>query len=673
MTSAAAVRGAVDFGVLTIRPDEYQSVLAHFPDRQTVEGSGYYEFSRVPAAGGGTRTVAVARALEQGQGSAADRARDMIEDLDPAWILLVGIAGGVPDDDYSLGDVLLASRVYDFGVSAALQDGDDHWREWGLQGGPVHPRVRAVLEALPGWGHKFGGWNLPPAVGVPKPGCAVPADPGSDRYYGPDAYRTKVRDSLRRHFPAGGPPRPPRYAVMPVADANTLVKDADLVAEWRRCARSLGFVEMEAGGVYRAARRANREYPVLVVRGLSDVVGFKRSPEWTDYACRTAASFAASFIRSGAVDPQKDRPHPNPPPPSSPPAPRPLVSGLPNLPELFLGRDGDAREVKERLGIRPAAPSPDPAPATVQVLTAVRGWPGVGKTSMAIWLAHDPDVRRAFPDGVLWASLGESPALLSVLASWGRRLGAEGLLRAPTVTDATAELTDALRGRRVLLVVDDVWTAEHAVPFRLATPVGGALLLTTRLPDVAEQLVPQPGGVYRLPVLDERYALDLLARLAPQVVAANPDECRGLVNALECLPLALHVAGRLLAAEAKNGWGVEDLLADLRAGADRLLGEPAPADRTDLDGQATPTVAVLLRRSTDRLAPAARDRFASLAAFAPKPATFDLGAVGAVWDVADARPTVRELVARGLLEPVGAGRYQMHALLVAHARSLCDV
>jgi hypothetical protein len=82
---------------------------------------------------------------------------------------------------------------------------------------------------------------------------------------------------------------------------RTLVKDAELVAEWKRTARALGFVEMEAGGVYRAARGPKGEYPVLIVRGLSDIVGFKRAAEWTEYACRTAAAFATAFIRAGVV------------------------------------------------------------------------------------------------------------------------------------------------------------------------------------------------------------------------------------------------------------------------------------------------------------------------------------------------------------------------------------
>ena len=64
--------------------------------------------------------------------------------------------------------------------------------------------------------------------------------------------------------------------------------------------------------------------------------------------------------------------------------------------------------------------------------------------------------------------------------------------------------------------------------------------------------------------------------------------------------------------------------------------------------------------------------FAMLGVFAPKPATFDLPAMAAVWDIGDAKPHARVLVERGLLEPIGGGRFQMHALLVMYAKSFFD-
>jgi hypothetical protein len=302
------------------------------------------------------------------------------------------------------------------------------------------------------------------------------------------------------------------------------------------------------------------------------------------------------------------------------------------------------------------------------VLTAVRGWPGIGKTASATVLARDPDITAAFPDGVLWTSLGPTPNLHSELAGWGRALNTEEILRALTLKEATTLLADLLRRRRMLLIVDDVWEADHAVPFRQACGGDCALLVTTRQPGVASGLSLPDEAVYNLPALTEEKALELLRILAPGVTLEHPDECLQLVRDIECLPLALHVAGRTLNAESKMGWGVTDMLKALREGA-KLIEQKAPDDMMDYESQTIPTVAALLKKSTDRLDDFTRDCFAFLGPFAPKPATFDLNAMKAVWSVEDPKPFARTLVERGLLEPVG-GRFQMHALMVAHARSL---
>jgi len=121
-----------------------------------------------------------------------------------------------------------------------------------------------------------------------------------------------------------------------------------------------------------------------------------------------------------------------------------------------------------------------------QILTAIKGWPGVGKTTLAAALAHDDDIKRAFPTGVLWTSLGPSPNVLSELAAWGRALGVD-LTRAASIAEASAALAALLRDARTLLIVDDVWQAEHAQPFRVGGH-GCALLVTTRHADAARAL-----------------------------------------------------------------------------------------------------------------------------------------------------------------------------------------
>ncbi|MBL8134815.1 MAG: hypothetical protein JNL42_23345 [Anaerolineae bacterium] len=333
---------------------------------------------------------------------------------------------------------------------------------------------------------------------------------------------------------------------------------------------------------------------------------------------------------------------------------------MPPLPPVFIGRAESLDAIKRRLGMGGAMRS----------ATVIQGWPGVGKSTTVAMIAHDPEVTRQFPDGVLWTSLGESPDLAAAISVWADALNLTEPNRPRRVEEMSAQITAALRDRRMLLIVDDVWQTQHAVPFQVGGQ-GCALIMTSRLNDVASDLAPAADDIYRLPVLSPDSGLELLARLAPQIVASHPEETRDLVHDLEGLPLAIHVAGRLLHSEARLGWGCGDLLVELRQGANLLQAQP-PSGMIGAERDLSPTVAALLKRSTDALDPITRQRFAFLGLFAPKPATFDLAAMSAVWDTDDVRPLARKLVDRGLLEPISGGRFQMHALLALHARSLLE-
>ncbi len=94
---------------------------------------------------------------------------------------------------------------------------------------------------------------------------------------------------------------------------------------------------------------------------------------------------------------------------------RPRPGSAPPMPPLVIGREDALADLKARLGIKRTG---EPGGA-VQVLTAIRGWPGVGKTTIAAQLAHDNEVTGKFPDGTLWVSLGPAPNLFSELATWG--------------------------------------------------------------------------------------------------------------------------------------------------------------------------------------------------------------------------------------------------------------
>lgn len=335
---------------------------------------------------------------------------------------------------------------------------------------------------------------------------------------------------------------------------------------------------------------------------------------------------------------------------------------LPQAPFSFVGRESSLRNLEQRL--TPRVPAGKSCPALL-----LTGWPGVGKTTMTAALSNDSSVARAFEDGVLWTSLDQNPNLLREIGLWCVALGAPGLAPEVGISEASFRLGELLRNRRVLLVVDDVWETAHAAPFL----VGGsrcAALITTRLDAVAEQLASSPESIIRLPPLDEDSSLELLRSRAPSVVNLHLEECRTLARELEGLPLALHVAGRMLSEESRL-WNPGDLIETLREGR-QILNQQAPRDRADFSEVSLPTVSVLLARSTERLPEDLREKFALLGSFAPKPATFDLEALKAIWETSDPRPAARALVGHGLLEPIDNRRFWIHALLVAFARSMLE-
>jgi hypothetical protein len=335
----------------------------------------------------------------------------------------------------------------------------------------------------------------------------------------------------------------------------------------------------------------------------------------------------------------------------------------PPQPSLIIGRDDDYRLLKKRLKNAPVVK------LSLQALTVIKGWPGVGKTTIASALAHDSDISSRFPDGILWTSLGQTPNILSEMAVWGRALGTDKILKTKSIEEAQNFLSNLIRDLRMLLIIDDVWKVEEAIPFMIGG-IGCSTLITTRLDEVATALAPTAKNIYRLKVLKDEDSLELLRQLAPTIVKQYPSECLVLVQELEGLPLALQVAGRMLNTEVNYGFSVTELINELRKGA-KLLEATAPADRSSLMNETTPTIAALLHKSIDRLDETTRECYAYLGVFAPKPATFDIEAMKSVWEMDDPKPIIKTLVDRGLLEFVPElGRYQMHALLVMLAKTL---
>lgn len=289
-----------DIAVITVRQDEFTAMLGRLPGyKQTTGRSWDYQCATVAAGAAGSLNIAVGRLLDQGSLSAQMLATAMILDLNPKWILVVGIAGAIPAADYSLGDVLLSQRVHDFTVAAKAEG-----RPLEVQdlGGPMHPDVERLLSSIPANKTLLAGWDHSQEMQMAVPELKIPDSTDDPRLYGSTSSKEGVIQCLKSKFQSSFRDTMPTFHIGPLIDASTLVKDTELLNNWQATTRHACGIEMELAGAYRAARHfGNGQTRVLAVRGISDIVGFRRGPEWTQYACHSAASFASALIRSGLL------------------------------------------------------------------------------------------------------------------------------------------------------------------------------------------------------------------------------------------------------------------------------------------------------------------------------------------------------------------------------------
>lgn len=285
------IENMIDIGIITVREDEFSAVLRQIPKESELSHSRRYNIGNVEA-NGTQLSVAIMRCQEEGTGEAQSATRDMIEDLAPACVLVVGIAGGYPVDEFSLGDVVVSTRIHDFTVAAAREG---KGLQFQVTGGRINKEIGSLVANFPAMEELFGDWYELRTV-IDRPTIQVPVS--YQKLYGQRHWKERVRSSLKLNF--SNPRNRPIVYAGPIASSDSLVKDTLCAQAFLDAgSRKVIAIEMEMAGCYRAC--FDKDVPCLSVRGISDIVGLERETLWTKYACTSAASFAYALIRTGML------------------------------------------------------------------------------------------------------------------------------------------------------------------------------------------------------------------------------------------------------------------------------------------------------------------------------------------------------------------------------------
>ena len=193
--------------------------------------------------------------------------------------------------------------------------------------------------------------------------------------------------------------------------------------------------------------------------------------------------------------------------------------------------------------------------------------PGIGKTALAAQLLREPLLQQRFPDGALWAYLGKAPNADHQLKKWAAALGLDqAQVKSFGREEIGLALSEAVGDRRLLIIVDDVWTTEAAELFHI-DGLHCARVYTTRFQGIVDEL-----GVRELELrkLSPEDACELLGSVAPESAAVDPQALRRLAARVDGLPIALVLLGKMLRRRGHTREGIAAVIDSLGSLSDLL-------------------------------------------------------------------------------------------------------
>jgi tetratricopeptide (TPR) repeat protein len=291
------------------------------------------------------------------------------------------------------------------------------------------------------------------------------------------------------------------------------------------------------------------------------------------------------------------------------------VNYLPVRPPLFIGREKELADLRERLR-QPGA------------VAHVAELAGKGKTALALEFAHR---RQQDFEAVYWLPC-QSSSLAAIAAELARLLG---LKLEGELPEIVRELKGVCGSKRCLLILDNV---QDESPGELVPGGAASVLVTTRLTNLRflRFHLPLP-----LPLFTEEQCFDLLRRqIGDEEVARHEADCRSLFKRLGYLPIAVSISAALIRVDVR--YTIPGMARNL------------PDDVTDL-----------IREAIEALDSAPRQLLAAMSACAAEGFFLDLAAEIEGFDENGSLEALQQLIARSLAEEIDRTdrRYRLHALV----------
>ncbi|MFF4904061.1 BTAD domain-containing putative transcriptional regulator [Streptomyces sp. NPDC001260] len=362
-----------------------------------------------------------------------------------------------------------------------------------------------------------------------------------------------------------------------------------------------------------------------------------------------SSASAAQATAPASPAPQTKTPEPS----TRRPAYAPRLAQLPADLPTFTGREA---ELKATMGMLPLDGS---APATL-VISAIGGMAGVGKTTLAVHLAHR--VADRFPDGQLCVNLRGFDPTGSVMSSHEAirvLLDALGVppQRLPAGLEAqTALYRSVLAERRVLILLDNARDAEQVRPLLPGSP--GCFVIVTSRNQLTGLVAGEGAHPLTLNQLTPAEAHEFLARrLGATRLEREPGAVDEIISRCALLPLALAVVAARAATHPD--FPLSAIAEELRDSDDSL--DAFAGDDITID------VRTVFSLSYEALsAPAAR-LFRLLGLHAGPDLSSPAAAALAGLTPRETRGLLVELTRAHLLTEYFPGRYTLHDLLRVYA------